>query len=63
MAAAQLTKDITPHVLRHTRGTWLAHAGVPAAEAAASLGMTQEEYERTYLHIDPAFQKNAANAF
>lgn len=63
IAAAGLASVVTPHVLRHTRGTWLAQAGVPAGEAAASLGMTVEEYERTYLHNDPAFQNAAANAY
>ncbi|MBP8234481.1 MAG: hypothetical protein KAY22_19485 [Rhizorhabdus sp.] len=32
-------------------------------EAAASLGLTVEEYERTYLHNDPNFQQAAADAF
>lgn len=63
IAAAGLSSKVTPHVLRHTRGTWLAQAGVPAGEAAASLGMTVEEYERTYLHNDPEFQKAAAAAY
>lgn len=63
IAAAGLSSDVTPHVLRHTRGTWLAQAGVPTNEAAASLGLTAEEYERTYLHNDPDFQKNAADAY
>jgi integrase len=63
VAAAGLSSDVTPHILRHTRGTWLAQAGVPATEAAASLGLTVEEYERTYLHNDPAFQQRAADAF
>lgn len=63
IAAAGLSSDVTPHVLRHTRGTWLAQAGVPSSEAAASLGLTVEEYERTYLHNDPAFQKQAADAY
>ena len=62
-AEAGLGEDVTPHVLRHTRATWLAQAGVDAGEAAASLGLTQEEYERTYAHSDPEFQKSAANAF
>jgi integrase len=62
-AAAGLGEDVTPHVLRHTRGTWMAQAGVPAGQAAASLGMTEAEYERTYLHNDPSFQADAANAF
>jgi integrase len=63
IAAAGLSSDVTPHILRHTRGTWLAQAGVPATEAASSLGLTVEEYERTYLHNDPAFQQRAADAF
>lgn len=60
---AGLGEDVTPHVLRHTRATWLAQAGVDAEEAAASLGLTVEEYERTYAHSHPEFQKSAANAF
>lgn len=55
--------DVTPHVLRHTRATWLAQAGVEIEQAAASLGMTSEEFERTYAHAHPDFQQQAANAF
>jgi len=62
-AAAGLGEDVTPHILRHTRGTWLAQAEVPAGQAAASLGMTEAEYERTYLHNDPSFQGAAADAY
>ncbi|MBA5778164.1 tyrosine-type recombinase/integrase [Stappia sp. F7233] len=63
IAAAGLSDDVTPHILRHTRGTWLAQRNVPSNEAAASLGLTVEEYERTYLHNDPEFQKSAADAY
>lgn len=63
IAAARLPSEVTPHVLRHTRGTWLAQASVPAHQAAASLGLTVEEYERTYLHNDPNFQQDAADAY
>lgn len=63
IAACLLDKTVTPHVLRHTRGTWLANSGVSSVEAAASLGLTQDEYERTYLHSHPDFQKNAADAY
>ncbi|MEI4482175.1 MULTISPECIES: tyrosine-type recombinase/integrase [unclassified Phyllobacterium] len=63
IAACGLDSTVTPHVLRHTRGTWLANSGVSSIEAAASLGLTQEEYERTYLHSHPDFQKNAADAY
>jgi len=61
--AAGLPSTVTPHILRHTRGTWLAQKGVPAGQAAESLGLTVEEYERTYLHHDPNFQADAANAY
>jgi hypothetical protein len=36
---------------------------VKSTEAAASLGLTVDEYERTYLHNDPSFQNEAADAF
>jgi integrase len=62
-SAAKFADDVTPHVLRHTRATWLAQAGIDAHEAAASLGLTVEEFERTYSHASPDFQKSAANAF
>lgn len=61
--AAGFADDVTPHVLRHTRATWLAQAGVEIEQAAASLGMTSEEFERTYAHAHPDFQQQAANAF
>lgn len=61
--AAGFADDVTPHVLRHTRATWLAQAGVDTEQAAASLGMTAEEFERTYSHASPDFQDQAANAF
>ena len=61
--AAGLDESVTPHVLRHTRATWLAQANVPAGEAAASLGLTEQEYERTYLHHSPDFQSRAADAY
>lgn len=62
-AAVGLGDDVVPHVLRHTRGTWLAQAGVRSSDAAASLGLTVDEYERTYLHNDPSFQREAAEAY
>ncbi len=60
---AGLEIDVTPHTLRHTRATWLANAGIDVQEATSSLGTTTEEFERTYLHNDPEFQRNAANAY
>ena len=60
---AGLPASIVPHLLRHTRGTWLAQKSVAAGKAADSLGMTVEEYERTYLHHHPEFQSEAAEAY
>ena len=57
---AGLGEDVTPHILRHTRATWLMHEGVPIAEAAGSLGMSVATFERVYGHHHPDFQKNAA---
>lgn len=57
---AGLSPDVTPHVLRHTRATWLMHDGVPVAEAAGSLGMSIATFERVYGHHHPDFQSRAA---
>lgn len=62
-ALAGLSDDVTPHVLRHTRATWLAQAGVPIWEAAGSLGMTVQAFEAHYGHHHPDFQKAAAEAY
>jgi len=51
---------ITPHVLRHTRATWMMHAGVEIWEAAGSLGMSPKTLERVYGHHHADFQKRAA---
>ncbi len=61
-AAGLDPEEVVPHTLRHTRATWLAHAGVDRHQAAASLSMTVEQYEATYCHVDADFQKDAANA-
>ena len=63
VAAAELGADVTPHVLRHTRATWLMQAGVDIWEAAGSLGMTVKMLEDTYGHHHPDFQKEAADAY
>ena len=58
--AAGLGADVTPHVLRHKRATWLLQAGVDRWEAAGQLGMSVEMLERTYGKHSPDFQKRAA---
>jgi len=60
---AALSGDITPHVLRHTFCTWLAHAGVPVWEAAGMAGMTAAMFESVYGHHHSDFQKAAGESF
>jgi integrase len=57
---ARLGVEVTPHVLRHTRATWLMLAGVDRWEAAGHLGMSVEMLERNYGHHHPDAQKRAA---
>ena len=53
---------VSPHVLRHTRGTWLAQAGVPMWEIAGYLGQDPETTARTYAHHHPDFMQGAVSA-
>lgn len=53
-------EGIGPHVLRHTRATWLMQARVDPWEAAGSLGMTVETLTRTYAHHHPDWQRAAS---
>jgi integrase len=57
--AAKL-KGVSPHILRHTRATWLMKKGVAPFEAAGHLGMSVETLMRVYGHHHPDFQKSAA---
>jgi integrase len=57
---AGLGDDVTPHVLRHTRATWLLQRGVAPWQAAGHLGMTTATLERVYGHHAPDWQKDAA---
>ncbi|QJR17639.1 tyrosine-type recombinase/integrase [Pelagibacterium halotolerans] len=50
----------TPHILRHTRATLMLLAGVPTAEVAYYLGMTEAMVETTYGHCHVEYQKRAA---
>jgi integrase len=51
---------VSPHVLRHTRATWLMQAGIDPWEAAGHLGMSVEMLTRVYGKHHPDFQKRAA---
>jgi integrase len=57
---AGLDPGVSPHVLRHTRVTWLLQAGVSIWETAGSVGMSAETVDRTYGHHSPSFQKRAS---
>lgn len=63
-AAAQRAglAGVSPHTLRHTRGTWLAQQGVPMWEIAGFLGQDPETTARTYAHHSPDFMEAARKA-
>lgn len=60
--AADLGKDVTPHVLRHTRVTWSLQAGVPTWEVAGFVGMSEETVRQVYGHHDPNAMTRAARS-
>ncbi len=60
--AAGLPEDVTPHTMRHSRATHLMRQKIDPVDAAAFLGMTVEQYLRTYGHHHPDWQKDAADA-
>jgi integrase len=59
--AAALEGRVTPHVLRHTRATWLMQAGIAPWQAAGSLGMSVKTLLAVYGHHHPDFQREAAD--
>lgn len=54
--------DVTPHTLRHTRGTWLAQQGVPMWQIAGWLGQDPETTARIYAHHDPDYMAGTLDA-
>jgi integrase len=50
-----------PHLLRHTRATWMAQRGVTPWKAAGFLGMTVRVFDETYGHHSPDYQREAAD--
>lgn len=60
IALAAGMPDVTPHVMRHTRATWLMQAGIDMWEASGHLGMTRQTLETVYGHHHPSFQEKAA---
>jgi len=53
---------VSPHVLRHTAGTWMAQRGVPLWEIAGYLGHGQERTSELYAHHHPDFLASAKRA-
>jgi integrase len=51
---------VTPHIMRHTRATWLMQAGINPWEAAGHLGMNVKTLLDNYGHHHPDFQSRAA---
>jgi integrase len=60
-ARAAGLSGVTPHVLRHTRATWMMQAGVSIWDAAGFLGMSVKTLEAVYGHHAPSHQEQAAN--
>jgi integrase len=54
--------DVTPHVLRHTAGTWMAQAGIDMHRIGGYLGQSTAEATSIYMHHHPDFQKEAGEA-
>lgn len=55
-------EGVSPHTLRHTRGTWLAQAGVPMWDIAGWLAQDPETTARIYAHHSPDFMEKALQA-
>ena len=55
-------EDVTPHTLRHTRGTWLAQQGVDLFKIAGWLGQSSSTTAELYSHHHPDFMQDAKRA-
>lgn len=66
VAAAALRASlagVSPYVLRHTAGVWMAKAGIPMQEIAAYMGHTNMATTmKHYAHFHPSFLRGAAGA-
>jgi len=59
-----LSKDLTPHSLRHTHTSLLAEAGVGLEEIMERLGHSDDDITRkVYLHVTKDMKKEAAHKF
>jgi integrase len=55
-------KDVTPHTLRHTRGTWMAQAGVDLWKIGGWLGQSHATTVELYAHHHPDHFEEAKQA-
>lgn len=56
-------KGISPYVLRHTAGVWMAQAGVPMAEISQYMGHSSTDVtERVYARFHPDYLRKASDA-
>jgi integrase len=56
-------KGISPYVLRHTAGVWMAQAGVPMAEISQYMGHSGTHVtERVYARFHPDYLRRASDA-
>ena len=61
---AGITKEATPHILRHTHASLLAESGATLEQIQARLGHSNDEITRKiYLHITAASAAKAADRF
>jgi integrase len=54
--------SVSPHVLRHTCGTWLAQAGVDLHKIGWWLGHSDHRTTQLYAHHHPDYQEDAREA-
>lgn len=56
-------KNVSPYVLRHTAGVWMAQAGVPIAEIAQYMGHTSPDVTfKVYARFHPDYLRKASDA-
>lgn len=60
-AKGNVNSDVTPHVLRHTKATWMAQAGVSMFDIAGVLGDSVATVTKTYAHHHPDYLRDAIN--
>lgn len=54
-------KHVTPHVLRHTAGTWMAEGGIPLEAISQYLGHSSTKItEKIYARFTPGYMKKQA---